>query len=482
MVTVDKDVLGAVVVALDALAEEVPTLFGRARGLDSGVELSGFSGADQWATDIAADLRARIGVLVQLESATPTFAGLALGAGQARAIAGQSMTVEDAAIAIRAGSPSPEGWQDTDPANFAEWMEQLEARALEKLAGLDDSETARFLVDAYHDVHDATLASGAVVAAMTQLVVKGGPALANWMLRSRVVAPGLEALAASSPRLANLVVGGLSLADDYYLRGKMQMTYPYSFVPNATQKVLLTLATKVETFDEWVLRLSTATKPYATVAGGAPEPTLLARLLTTQRGADATRWVSRVLEQADAGQLLNRAAQIGNNVFGRPWTDPVTGNVFGRGSGNLLTMAQRSGTGTMLRTAGGLRVLGVAGSALATVDSGVGLVRNWDENAALWEEGTTESRAHVVGEYAEFAFNASLTAAIIAPNPVTWGAVAVTGAVWAGAEVVEHWDDIEDAAGEAAQWVGDRAEDATEWVGDQLDAVKESDLNPMNWF
>ena len=75
-----------------------------------------------------------------------------------------------------------------------------------------------------------------------------------------------------------------------------------------------------------------------------------------------------------------------------------------------------------------------------------------------------------------------MTAALIAPNPVTLGLVAVTGVVWAGAEVVEHWDDITAAVDTAVDWAGDRAEEAGEWVGDRLDDVKESNLNPMNWF
>ncbi|WP_019135429.1 hypothetical protein [Cellulomonas massiliensis] len=480
-VKVDKEVLAATVVALEALAEDLPGLFSRASALEARVEMSGLTGADQWATDTSRDLKARIGVLEQMNGATPTFAGLAMNAEQARAIAGQSMSVEDAAVAIRAGAPSADAWEDSDPANLQEWMEQLQTEALRKLAGMDDAETARVLVDAYHDVQDVTIASGAVVSAMTALVVKGGPALASWMIRRNIVAPGLERLATTHPGLANKLSGTLSLLDDYYLRGKTQFTYPGAFVPNTAQKVLLQTASIVEDFDAWVARMSSKVQPY-TVPGQAPKPTILARLLQSRAGTSTTTWVSTVLRNVDAGQLAAGAARWGNHVFGRPWTDPVTGRVFGRGAGNLVTMASRSGTGTMLRAAGGLRVLGAVGSGVATVDGAIGLWNNRDENAELWEQGGTEGKAHVVGEYAEVAFNASMTAALIAPNPITWGAVAVTGAVWAGAKVVEHWDDIEKAAGEAVDWAGDRAEEAADWVGDQVDAVKESKLNPMNWF
>ena len=118
----------------------------------------------------------------------------------------------------------------------------------------------------------------------------------------------------------------------------------------------------------------------------------------------------------------------------------------------------------------------------------------------LREEGGLEGRAHVVGEYAETAFNASMTAALVAPNPVTLIAVGVTGTVWVGAEIVEHWDDItaamdtavdatvdwgkdrlddiEGAAGAVKGWTGDRLED----LGSVVDSAKESKINPMNWF
>jgi hypothetical protein len=75
---------------------------------------------------------------------------------------------------------------------------------------------------------------------------------------------------------------------------------------------------------------------------------------------------------------------------------------------------------------------------------------------------------------------------MIAPNPVTWGAVAVTGVVYGGARLVEHWDDVTHAADEAVDWAGDKLGDAADAVGgtisDGFDAVKDSKLNPGNWF
>lgn len=479
-VTIDKEVLAATVVALDDLAATLPDLVARAGALDARGEMAGLTEAPDWARHTATDLRARIGVLEQIEQSSPTFGGVAMTADQARAIAGQSLSVEEALLATTVVAPAADAWAETDPANLQEWFEQMQAEALRRLADLDDAEVAETLVDVFNGVRNIVGASEATVASVTALVVKGGPALASWLARRQIIAPGLTRLAETSPGLANALAGGLKTADDYYLRTRTQFTYPGSFVPNATQGMLLRTAGIVEDFDGWVARMSGAVKPFQVKEKVVP--TLLARALQTRPGVQATTWVSDLLKNPATGQALQRAATWGNNVFGRPWTNPVTTTVYGRGASNLLTVARTSGLGTAAATAGGLRLLGAAGSGIATVDGAVGLVRNWDENGELWENGDTADRAHVVGEYAEFAFNASMTAALVAPNPVTLGLVAVTGVVWAGAEVVEHWDDISAAAGQAADWAGDRAEDASEWVGDQVDAVKESSLNPMNWF
>ncbi|MBD8059563.1 hypothetical protein IC607_11360 [Cellulomonas sp. JH27-2] len=482
-VKVDKDVLAATVVALDNLEAQLPSLFSRAANLDARIDMAGLNGAEAWAAETSKDLRGRIGVLEQLAQAQPTFGGVRMNAAQAIEIAGQKMHVEDALLALRATGTAADAWDNEDPANLSEWFDQLEAEALDKLAQMNDSEQAQALVDGYHDIQNLISASNAAVVTTTQILLKGGPALVRWLGEHHVTA-ALERLAQSNPKLANWLSGALQMADTQILRAKTTFTYPGAFVPNLTQKMLLKAAPVAENFDEWVARMAARTKPFEVMVNGVPveQPTLLAKLLQGQSGTKVTAWVSDVLKTTNLGQLTTTAARWGNNVFGRAWTNPTTGATFGRGAGNLLTMANESGLRTMASSAGALRILGVAGSAFATADGVVGLVNNFDENNKLWSEGGTKGKAHVVGEYAETAFNASMTAALIAPNPVTIGLVAVTGVVWAGAEVVEHWDDITHAADEAVDWAGDRVDDAKDWAEDRLDDIKDSKVNPMNWF
>ncbi|WP_028046084.1 hypothetical protein [Cellulomonas sp. URHE0023] len=480
IVRVDKDVLAATVVALEDLAADLPGLFSRASNLGARVDLAPLNAAEQWASETAGDLRDRIGVLEQMALASPTFGGVRMTADQATQVAGQKLHVEQALIALSATATTPDAWESTDPANLSDWFEELEAKALQKLPGMSDAARAAALVDAYHQIQDLRHSSGKAVGAASQLLLKGGPALARWLAQSQIINPALESLATTSPRTANWLSGALNLVDSNVVRARTTFTYPGSFVPNLTAKVLLRASPILEDFDAWVARMSAATKPFA--VEGEVTPTFLAGMLQRPAGIQATAWVSNILSSTDGGKLAARLSRWGNNVFGKPWINPVTEQAFGRGAGNLLTMANTSGVRTMAASAGALRVAGVAGSAFATVDSGIGLYNNFSENNERWAEGGTKGKAHVVGEYAEFAFNASMTAALIAPNPVTLGLVVISGTVWVGAKVVEHWDDIEDAAGVAADWAADRAEDADKWVGDRVDDIKKSDLNPMNWF
>ena len=480
-VKVDPEVLASTVVALEAAAGDVPSLISRAGGLGASGDVSGLSGVEAWATDTARDLTKRIGIVEQLNSDTVTLGGVEMDPSIARTIAGGGTPIDDAMLAVVLADPDDDRWQDTSPANAGEWFEQLQEDALRRLGGIRDEETAEALVEAFNVVNDLAQAGVVTVATTASIFKVGGPALANLLARTQVATPVINRLAQGGPQAvswANRLSSALNTADDFFVRSRTQFRYPGSFVPNAAGSIATRLTPIAENFDAWVTRMASRTQPFP---AGTSNPTLLARLVNSSGGTRATSFVSRIL-QTQAGSQLPRVASWTNNIIGRPWVNPANGSVYGRGAGNLVTMARTSGMGTMARSAGVLRLGGAGFSALATVDGAIGMWNNRAELAQMWQEGGTEGKAHVVGEVAETAFNASMTAAMVAPNPLTLGAVAVTGVVWAGAEIVEHWDEISAAAGEAAEWAGDRAEEAVDWAEDRWDDVKESDLNPMNWF
>ncbi|PSJ27018.1 PE-PGRS family protein [Streptosporangium nondiastaticum] len=163
-----------------------------------------------------------------------------------------------------------------------------------------------------------------------------------------------------------------------------------------------------------------------------------------------------------AGQIPTRAAhaslwKVGRNVSMDARMLEGKGRFAAWGEG--LKVAGKTG--------GALRGLGVVGGVYSTGYSAANLVAQGNPAKHFTDR---EHGAKYVADVAEVGFNASLTAATVAPNPVTLGAVAVTGAVYVGAKTVEHWDDIKDKGGKALKWTGDKAKSFAKKA------------NPMNWF
>ncbi|MET9253177.1 PE-PGRS family protein [Streptomyces sp. NPDC003717] len=134
------------------------------------------------------------------------------------------------------------------------------------------------------------------------------------------------------------------------------------------------------------------------------------------------------------------------------------------------------GLSTAVRTAGALRVAGIGTSVVST---GISAANVWAQGNPV--EAFKKKGAGYVADVAETGFNASLTAAMVAPNPVTIGLTVGTGLVYGGAKVVEHWDDIKKGTGKAVDWTGDRLSDAGKGIEDGAKAVGKA-ANPMNWF
>ncbi|MDQ0930245.1 PE-PGRS family protein [Streptomyces turgidiscabies] len=179
-------------------------------------------------------------------------------------------------------------------------------------------------------------------------------------------------------------------------------------------------------------------------------------------GSDAL--AARYGDLTHSGQAVTRA---GNASLVK-----VTSNVYSkaRGLGFSRTSSLGKGLAGATKVSGFLRGAGIAGSAASTVFSAANVVAQGNPVKAFQRNG-----AGYVADVAEVGFNASMTAAMIAPNPVTIGLAVGFGAVYAGAKVVEHWDDIKKGAGEATKWVGDKAKDLGK-------SIAKSKANPMNWF
>ncbi|MTB88419.1 hypothetical protein H9L21_01155 [Aeromicrobium senzhongii] len=150
---------------------------------------------------------------------------------------------------------------------------------------------------------------------------------------------------------------------------------------------------------------------------------LLNRML--EQGGRSAQWADWMLKGGGKRQALPKAlggaipawAGQGKMLPTGGWADPLAK----AGKGGLAAF----------------RVLGVAGGALSTANGAHNLYQQGRPDKAFKREG-----AGYVADVAETAFAASGTAFLVAPNPVTGAAAVGSGLVWAGAEVVDNWDDI----------------------------------------
>lgn len=146
--------------------------------------------------------------------------------------------------------------------------------------------------------------------------------------------------------------------------------------------------------------------------------------------------------------------------------------LVGRGvSAGLSRIPALAPAGEWLATPGATQVFRRIGIAGAVVSTGVGLYDLYQQGNPI--DAFRADGAGYVADVANTAFSASTAAFLIAPNPVTGALVVGTGLVWAGAEVVDHWDDISSAAGDA--WdtgtaaLSDAWDAGTDVIGDVLD-------------
>ncbi|MEU3960842.1 PE-PGRS family protein [Streptomyces buecherae] len=141
------------------------------------------------------------------------------------------------------------------------------------------------------------------------------------------------------------------------------------------------------------------------------------------------------------------------------------------------TMAAIRGAGTTGKVSGVLRGSAIVGGTFATYRSADKL---WHRGNPADNFDSREEGASYVADVAELGFNASLTYANVSPGPYSYGATAVFGTVYLGAKTVEHWDDVKEAPGKAADWMGDKTEDFGKGAINKAKDVG-TVLNPKSW-
>lgn len=329
-----------------------------------------------------------------------------------------------------------------------DWADRLEAQAIARLPLLhSQAELINEGLDWFHTYQGLMLAKTMIATTATNLTTSY---LARIALRF-TTDPQLMA------RVPAIVARALEFVNKQYLDGKAAFMAPgssFGLVGNRLIKI---------------------------ANAGDPLPDIAEYLKTQSFGP-------RILANRHVGDALRRGdklpwdsiTKVSGNVFGRTWK-AVDGIEFGRGSSNLIRVARETPAGkvvsTVGKTAGFLRGAGIVGGSISTGMDIANIASKSDPGKAFKRD-----KAGYVADLAKTGFDGSLTAAMIAPTPVTWGAVAVTGTVWAGSELVDHWDDVSAATDKAADWAGDLLDDTGNVASTAVDAVKKSHVNPANWF
>lgn len=146
--------------------------------------------------------------------------------------------------------------------------------------------------------------------------------------------------------------------------------------------------------------------------------------------------------------------------------------LIGRGLGGILTRIPAvSQYGAWLGTPAATTFFTRVGIAGGVVGTGLGVYNLYQQGNPI--DAFQENPAGYVADVASTAFSASTTAFLLAPNPITAGLVVGTGLVWAGAEIVDHWDDI-------TEWTSDTWNSTTDWVGDRAGDFVDSQVDMLS--
>ncbi|MGW4457547.1 PE-PGRS family protein [Streptomyces albidoflavus] len=434
----DLEYLAKLLDGRDGLADRLDEAFTRAAQLGVTGHLAPLKPIRPWTRDQAKDLRMRA-LRLRLENGDPT-AGLLLVGATPKELEkyGPKITPETFLLANSvAASDTPEAKKlgRRKGEMFGDWIARLEAHALVQVPGLNLHEPS--LVEFIKIGGDAVN-----VAAAAQTVVGSGASWTNVMVGNAVktgrLGPAKVALQTrwGQPG-SNFALRWASRRLGRYNPAIRSLSAPGSWLPGQ----LGSMAARSPAYQ------MVADVPFTSGALGD----------RWGRGMDAARrnrFMHARLFRTTPNQALNFLAGSDEVAKLHGGVTHSGQAVTRAGQANLLTVGRSGGFRAAVKTAGMWRGAGVVGSVSAAGFSVANIVTM--NHGKEWKK----SKAGYTANYAEFAFNASLTAATVAPNPVTVGLAVGTGVVYGGLKTVEHWDDVKKGAGKAVDWVGDNASKA----------------------
>ncbi len=450
------------------LSDKLDEAFTRASNLGVTSKLTTLRPLRSWVSDTAPDLRKRA-TFARLEDGDPE-AGLRWAGFTDKDLAkykGEGLTPDALLLAnsvAASDDPNAESFKRQENESLKDWVTRIQANALSRIPGLGPHEqTIERMIKAVGDY-------GSIVAAGTVFTVQGasltkvlvGNSLKQGALRTWKTRLGVTMRASNLGWVrsaGNWLVGvrppirSLS-APGAWLPGRLGALFQQSSLYQNLSRVPLTSGVRAT----WLGTGYDALRRSSLARNLRVNPAI--NFLVGHDGLAA-----RYGGVTHSGQAVTRSAQASLTTVGR--------NLFTArgGMANPGSSLRFAAAGTA-KAAGFLRGAGVVGGVVSTGVSAANVISQGNPVDAFKRNG-----AGYVADVAEVGFNASLTAAMVAPNPITIGAAVVTGAIYGGAKIVENWDDIKKGAGKAVDWAKDKG---GKLVDGAKDLAKKAD--PRNWF
>ncbi|MER7968060.1 MULTISPECIES: PE-PGRS family protein [unclassified Streptomyces] len=463
----DLDQLARLLDGKGGVRDNLDEAFSRASRLGVSSRLTSLKPLRSWVSDTGPDLRKRAAI-ARLESGDPEAGVLWAGFSGKEIDAflkeheGEGLSPDEILLAnsvAASDDPKADAFKRKSNESLNDWISRIKAHALEQIPGLKPhASTIMTVIDLYGDWKSVNATTATVTiqgAALTKVLV--GNSFKEGLLRTWKTRIGVT-LRGSDNNL--LRWSGTKLIK--YTPKIRSLGAPGSWFPSKLGQWAQTVPGTKAKVAEWT------GKGYDVIRGLKFMKSPIWKGVSANKAIDfivgSDTLAARYGGLTHSGQAVTRA---GNANLLR-----TSGNIYSkaRDLGFSRTASVTKGLAGAGKVAGFLRGAGIAGSAASTVFSAANVVAQGNPVKAFQRNG-----AGYVADVAEVGFNASMTAAMIAPNPVTIGLAVGFGAVYAGAKVVEHWDDIKKGAGKAADWVGDKAKDLGK-------SIAKSKANPMNWF
>ncbi|MEU8960925.1 PE-PGRS family protein [Streptomyces sp. NPDC048491] len=477
----DLDQLAKLIDGRGGVQDKIDEAFTRASSLGVSSKLSELKPMRAWATNTAPDLRRRAAI-GRLEDGDPE-AGAKWAGFDAKDLAKGALiyTAPDVLLlanaVVSSDNPDP-AFHRKSQESLDEWVDRLRAHAFASIPALKpyEKDIEKFL-GTYGDVTGVVSHGGSALfhsGNLTRILVGNSIAEGGWANGAKMYfARKLQLTPGGIPGSANMARWGRDL--ERWVPPIRSLSAPGTWLPSK----LGALASGSAAYQD-ASRIPTVSGYLGTRIGMGMDWVRRSGVMTTPRlfgisgnsaidffvGSD--RLAKMYGGLTHSGQIPGRAANA--SLLKVTTNAAADARLFGNGRWAALG----KGLSTAGKAGGFLRGAGVAGGVFSTVYSGANV---WAQGNPASHFTDREHGAKYVADVAEVGFNASMTAAMVAPNPFTIGAVAVTGAIYGGAKIVEHWDDIKDGGKKAAHWLNEKSKGLKN--GAKSLAKK---ANPMNWF